>query len=293
MNQHLSSTVAVFTAALALGCAPGATELLHVESDGVRLPVRLSGRADATRVVVYQHGGPLGTSDFGAPPRGLLELEADFRVVTWAQRGTNHVTGASTRERLTIEQHVVDLERVVRAVRLRLPDASVWLYGHSWGVPLTLSLAARRPELVSGLVLSDGFISAAQNTRRSAAHLVERGTRRIADGKDVETWTRVVAVAREVQTRDATLDDILQLSDACAVLEEEEGQPGQNVKVPVEEPFSPLVVPSGGNVALSVRSIVPELLTTGFDLTTQVRGVAAPALLVYGKNDCRVPEATA
>lgn len=111
---------------------------------------------------MYQHGGPLGTSDFGAPPRGLLELEADFRVVTWAQRGTNHVTGASTRERLTIEQHVVDLERVVRAVRLRLPDASVWLYGHSWGVPLTLSLAARRPELVSGLVLSDGFISAAQ-----------------------------------------------------------------------------------------------------------------------------------
>lgn len=96
-----------------------------------------------------------------------------------------------------------------------------------------------------------------------------------------------------MQTRDATLDDILQLSDACAVLEEEEGQPGQNVKVPVEEPFSPLVVPSGGNVALSVRSIVPELLTTGFDLTTQVRGVAAPALLVYGKNDCRVPEATA
>ncbi|MEN9798511.1 MAG: hypothetical protein RL653_2207 [Pseudomonadota bacterium] len=267
--------------------------MLHVESDGVRLPVRLSGPADATRVLVYQHGGPIGTSDFGSPPQGLLSLERDFRVVTWAQRGTNHVSGASTRDRLTIEQHVVDLERVVGTVRLLAPNAQIWLYGHSWGVPLTLAFVAKRPEWVTGVVLSDGFIAAAQNTRRSAAHLVERGSRRIAEGRDVATWTPVVELARAVLEREATLDEIGQLSEACARLEEEEGQPAQYVQVPLEEPASPLVIPGGGNIPMSLGSIVPELLTSGFDLTPQVQGMTVPALLVYGKNDCRVPEATA
>ena len=83
-------------------------------------------------MLLWLHGGP------GGAERPLFryfnsELENHFVVVYWDQRGAGRsFDPKADPHRLTIAQHVADLDAVVDHLRQSLSQDKIILMGHSW-----------------------------------------------------------------------------------------------------------------------------------------------------------------
>lgn len=278
------------------GCAEPAMDLFHVEVAGTRLPVVIHGPANATTLVLFQHGGPDGNAGIDPLPPGLLALTDDLRVATWAQRSTTLAAGRNPLRDNTIAQHVEDLHAVRNSVLERAPAIErVVLAGHSWGVALTLAYLDVHGEAgLAGVVLSDGFFSYDDNAERSFARLAELATAQSADAvadEERDRWRETARFASEQHERGAPypLETIVEASDACAELEGALDRPEKTkpTSPSLASPTSPLLVPDGLLIAWNFRSMIKELTT--FDVSAGLADRRLPALLVWGKNDCRAP----
>jgi lipase len=108
-----------------------------------------AGASDLPTLIVIH-----GSMDRAA---GLLRLsrrlDTRFRVVRYDRRGYGRSHGVGPP--WTVEANVDDLEAIVTAS----PALPVTLFGHSFGGNVALALAARRPELVSSVVLYETPLS--------------------------------------------------------------------------------------------------------------------------------------
>lgn len=98
-------------------------------------------------IVLYLHGGP-GTSQLTANRRNTRDLEREFVVVNWDQRGAGKSYAAmADTERMTIEQFVADTRELTEHLLATFGRRKVVLVGHSWGTVIGALTAARHPEL--------------------------------------------------------------------------------------------------------------------------------------------------
>jgi pimeloyl-ACP methyl ester carboxylesterase len=117
-----------------------------------RLWLLLRGADKSAPAVLWLHGGPGGAE---SPLFRLYNrtLEARFVVGYWDQRGAGRSYDADADPaRLTIDQHLKDLDQIVDYVCAELGVTQVALIGHSWGSALGLLYAKRHPEKVSAFV---------------------------------------------------------------------------------------------------------------------------------------------
>lgn len=102
--------------------------------------------------VVFVHGMAMSTSQW--EPQ-LAALADEFTVVAYDVRGHGH-TGGSDRDPYTMELYAADLDALLAALDVERPV----LCGLSMGGCIVQAYAARYPEKVAGLVLSDTFTAA-------------------------------------------------------------------------------------------------------------------------------------
>ena len=105
------------------------------------------------QVIDHGSGIPLlllhGFPDHAMVWRPLLErLGSSCRMIAPDQRGYRHSTRPRGVEAYTMDQLVADLTSLLEA--LELPRVHVC--GHDWGGVLAFALAARRPDLIAGVV---------------------------------------------------------------------------------------------------------------------------------------------
>ncbi len=156
------------------------SEYVHVRDAKLYLLVR--GAHRHAPVLLWLHGGP------GGAERPLFryynsELERDFVVAYWDQRGAGrsfdrHADPA----RLTVAQHLDDLDRVVDRLRETLDVRKVILAGHSWGGALGLLYARAHPDKVRALVAVNPLVSQRDAERSEYAFVVDEASRRDDDG---------------------------------------------------------------------------------------------------------------
>lgn len=142
--------------------------------NGVVIHHAVRGREDAP-VVAFSNS--LGT-DFRIWDAVTPALEADFRVVLYDKRG--HGLSEATPQPYRLDDHVSDLE----ALLAHLGVSKAALVGLSVGGLIAQGLAARRPELVSALVLSDTAhkIGTAEMWNQRIATVNGSGIAALADG---------------------------------------------------------------------------------------------------------------
>ncbi len=128
--------------------------------------------------LVLLHGGP-GMSEtfffrhFNAP------LEKAFTVVYWDQRGTGKSFHRRIpRSSMTVEQFVSDLGELVDAVRARVGQQKVVLFGHSWGSAFGTIFAGRFPERVAAYVGSGQVGDSQAGEAASYAYALAEAQRR-------------------------------------------------------------------------------------------------------------------
>jgi proline iminopeptidase len=150
----------ILTGALAVGYASSFDDSTaekikrseRVVTDGAALFLQTRGTDRRAPVLLWLHGGP------GGSERPLFRyfnggLEEHFVVAYWDQRGAGlSYDPRADPHRLTIEQHLADLDAVVDHLCRTLGRAKIALIGHSWGAALGLLYVHAHPDKVSAFI---------------------------------------------------------------------------------------------------------------------------------------------
>lgn len=123
-----------------------------MEINGVRQTFLLRGESRRNPVVLFLHGGP-GTAQISFARKYLKDLERDYVVVNWDQRGAGlSYSRMIPHESMTISQLIADTRAVSELLLGRFGQDKLFLVGHSWGSILGTLTAARYPHLFHAYV---------------------------------------------------------------------------------------------------------------------------------------------
>lgn len=103
-------------------------------------------------VLLFLSGGP-GASEAARVLRFNRELEKDFVVVIWEQRGCGKSFPSHyPQSALTVEQYVADIIELSEILRERFGEQKIYLVGHSWGTIIGALATQSRPDLFHAYV---------------------------------------------------------------------------------------------------------------------------------------------
>ena len=145
--------------------APGVAREETVVLGGLPQRLLIRGQDPARNpVLLFLHGGP----GFPAAPFGRVnsDLERDFTVVHWDQRGAGHSYRPDIPERtMRVETFVDETVELSRRLARRFGQQKIYLVGHSWG-SLVGALAVRRaPGLFHAYVGLGQLVDIAESER--------------------------------------------------------------------------------------------------------------------------------
>ena len=127
-------------------------EIAYLRLGGLDQWVMIRGVDVANPPLIILHGGP-GLSEAPFFRHYNPPLEQHFTVVHWDQRGTARSFDPTIpRSTMTVDRFLSDLDELVDAIRVRLEQPKVAIFGHSWGSALGALYAGRFPHKVSGYV---------------------------------------------------------------------------------------------------------------------------------------------
>jgi proline iminopeptidase len=154
----------------------------RIKVRAAELYVEIRGPHRGAPLLLWLHGGP------GGPERPLFryfnrDLERRFLVAYLDQRGAGRsFDRAADPARLTVEQHLEDLETVVSDLRRAYAKEKIYLLGHSWGTVLGLLHAKAHPETVAALISVAPVVSFSEQQRREYAFILAEAQRRGESG---------------------------------------------------------------------------------------------------------------
>jgi proline iminopeptidase len=127
--------LALFAALSLTGCHADFQEgddHFFIEHEGVAMPVWVTGNWRSNKIIVHIHGGPGTTNGIYFQKTSYQDLAKDYGIVNWEQRASGSAQG-STRENLTMDQWIEDLDVLFTVLEDRYPEAEFVLTGHSFG----------------------------------------------------------------------------------------------------------------------------------------------------------------
>lgn len=146
---------------------PGSiAEITTVRIGGKEQGVMMRGRSVENPVLLYLAGGP-GQSSLPHPRAIFQDLENDFIVVGWDQRGTGKSYAAlDPTPALTPDQAVTDAIELSNYLRERFDEEKIYLLGESWGTILGVLAVQQRPDLYHAFIGSGQMVNVAETDRR-------------------------------------------------------------------------------------------------------------------------------
>jgi pimeloyl-ACP methyl ester carboxylesterase len=274
--------------ALVISSPNGIDEGLFVEAGGIEHWITIRGLARDNPILFFVHGGPAEIISF--VPAVTQDLESDFTVVHWDQRGAGNTYRRNPKPPagLTLERMTADGVEIVEWLKRYLGPRDVVLVGHSWGTILGENIVFARPDLFAAYVGTGQFVSWARQVESQYHYSYARA--------EAENDSETLSTLRELGEppyesletylafRSATRDQLAQ-ADRDFVAR----QAGELV-------FSPRVsLPDIWNAlraaGASIAELAPVLMSA--DLTELGYDFPIPFVLVQGSADRITPTALA
>ncbi|MGM0509440.1 MAG: alpha/beta hydrolase [Fusobacteriota bacterium] len=114
--------------------------------------ILIRGKNIENPIIIFLHGGP-GTSFTPFISDFQKELEKEFIVVNWDQRGAGKTFSKKTLEKnMKISQFVQDTYDLIIKLKKRFKKNKVYLVGHSWGSVIGLEFINEYPDLIKSYI---------------------------------------------------------------------------------------------------------------------------------------------
>ncbi len=141
---------------LVLSCS---SRVNYVESDGALLPVMKKGKIDSNNYLIIIAGGPAGDGimyHYVFP--FFKKLEKEYKVVYYDQRGSGNSKGSPAISTYNLQQHAVDLNKIVLGIRSEDKNAKIYLVGYSYGGSIAMKYLGSREfdRNVNGVIMISG-----------------------------------------------------------------------------------------------------------------------------------------
>jgi pimeloyl-ACP methyl ester carboxylesterase len=122
--------------------------LEYISIGGLEQSILIRGENVNNPLMLFLHGGP-GTAQIGFAPKFQGDLEKNFIVVNWDQRGAGLSYSKDIRiEDITIENMANDTVELIEYLLKRFNQPKLYLVGHSWGTILGLLVTKKVPNLI-------------------------------------------------------------------------------------------------------------------------------------------------
>jgi pimeloyl-ACP methyl ester carboxylesterase len=159
----MKNIIIVLLIILLIGCEDNyqgkTNDFFYLRNDGADMPVYVEGDVSSNKFVIFLHGGPGGTDIiYNRMLRHFSdEMERNFAMVYYEQRGGGISSGNYSSTRLTVDQHVKDLNVLIELLKYKYgQNIKIYLIGHSWGGALGTAYLLKYQEKISGWVEVDG-----------------------------------------------------------------------------------------------------------------------------------------
>ncbi len=148
----------------------------RLELGGIRQSVMIRGQDKNNPVMLFLHGGP-GFPLFPVDQASqvMRELEEDFTMVYWEQRGTGgSFSWRLPAKSLTVDDFVDDTKELTEYLCELLDVEKVFIWGHSWGSNVGAIFAARYPEKIHAYVSTGQSVIPFENERLNYEFVLEQ-----------------------------------------------------------------------------------------------------------------------
>jgi pimeloyl-ACP methyl ester carboxylesterase len=153
-------------------------ELERVSLGGFEQTILVRGHDRRLPVLLYVHGGP----GFGQLPIAATysdQLERQFVVVHWDQRGAGASCAGADFAAITRERIVADAIELAEQLRARFGNGGkILLLGHSWGSVVGALAAQQRPDLFAAYVGVGQVVNGRRNEELSLEFVQGEARRR-------------------------------------------------------------------------------------------------------------------
>ncbi len=136
--------------------------LEKVKLGGVDQWLIIRGTDISKPVLLFLSGGP-GASEAARVLRFNAELEKNFVVVIWEQRGC--AKSYPARRDLSLERYRSDIIELAEMLRKRFSENKIYLVGHSWGTIIGALAAQARPDLFYAYVGTSQMVDVRETDR--------------------------------------------------------------------------------------------------------------------------------
>ncbi|MGL5956947.1 MAG: alpha/beta fold hydrolase, partial [Brevinema sp.] len=147
-------------------------DFYYVKSAGAELPVVISG-VDTEDIILFVHGGPgsSGLLYYYAP--AFEQLRTSYKMVFYDQRGSGGARGHISKDSITIDQHVKDLDAVVNSLKIMYPKSRISLLGHSYGGMIAGAYTSINQQKLANTIFLSPALNVVDLTTRIPTHFIE------------------------------------------------------------------------------------------------------------------------
>ena len=271
-----------------------------LQHKGADLPIIVEGNTNSKTFVLLLHGGPGGTAqEFNASLQPFTDiLEAQYAMVYYDQRNAGLARGEWDEEKLTIEQHVEDLDKVIDFLYFQYgSDSKIILTGHSWGGYLGTAyiLNPERQNKVKVWININGLIHRNLKTGHTLERIIAIANEQIAKNKSTEAWAELKENAQSELDKGIILNDEVTESEPNSLAVQAENQIDRDREL----------VYNRSSVGSSLYrdnydlflffandrkgSLIEQMYIYDEIIDASLSNITIPVLNIYGKYDFRTP----
>jgi pimeloyl-ACP methyl ester carboxylesterase len=273
---------------------PGSIASLEtVDLNGVEQWILIRGRDVSKPLLLFLHGGPGATNMVWRELFVTRELEENFIVVLWDQRGAGKSYSPELREdEMRVDDFIEDTVALTRYLRGRFGKEKIFLLGHSWGSALGFLTMMRHPEYGE---MYHAYIAAAEaanwNRRQTMSFAWTLGQARKNKQK------KAIRALEELQPFDPTNRNHIEVKNRWL------GQMGgeyhdakliQKYMAHLNKALGPEYTKADARkwtegIEWSETTVSPQILEAGYDLFEDLPKIDIPVYFFVGRYDYQTP----
>ena len=157
----------------------------------IQQTIIIRGEDNTKPVLLFLHGGP-GTPEFLLMKNIGLNLEQEFVVAYWEQRGSGKSYFKDIpAESMSLPQMISDAVEVSKYLQIQFKQNKIYLMGHSWGTLLGTMLAYQHPSLFHSYI-GIGQIGHQYDGEKISLNWIKKMAKSLKNKSDVEIINTLV-----------------------------------------------------------------------------------------------------
>lgn len=267
------------------------SDTLYVRHKDADMPAHIFGNGSEKVFLLTLHGGPGG---LGLGFRNNMfkeQIESNYPVVYFDQRGSGMSQGSYNEDGINIDIMAEDVLALVQVIKNKYgEDSRFFLLGHSWGGTLgTATLLLKDQDQFLGWIEVGGSNNPRGVYFENIINYEIVANEQIALGNSTEYWESVLQLIRDVDPFNYSRSDFRKLNQETVAAENRLANDGV---INDNEDEANIIFDYNLFTALwnigTIQSIEERLFVRA-DFTERLSEITIPTLLAWGKYDMVVP----